>query len=53
MKYFKNKYGRDISHATAIEYLDQLADLHSSFIELLQHDEDTEETLSNEVRKKL
>ena len=53
MKYFKNKYGRDISHATAIEYLDQLADLHSSFIEFLQKDEDKEQELPDEVREKL
>ena len=53
MKYCKNKYGRDISHATAVEYLDSLADLHGSFIELLQHDEDREETLPNKIREKL
>lgn len=49
MKYFKNKYGRDISHETAIEYLDSLADLHGSFIELLQHNEDTEKELPDET----
>lgn len=53
MKYFKNKYGQDISHTTAIEYLESLALLHGSFIELLQPDEDRQEILPNEIRKKL
>jgi hypothetical protein len=50
MRYFKNKYGKDISHATAIEYLDSLALLHGSFIEFLQPNECEEETLPNEIR---
>jgi hypothetical protein len=40
MKYFKDKYRKDISRTTAIEYLDSLVELHGSFIEFLQIDED-------------
>ena len=43
-RYFKQKYQQDISHEKAIEYLDSLALLHGSFIELLQHEE-TEERI--------
>lgn len=53
MRYFKNKYRKDISHATAIEYLDQLADLHGSFIEFLQPNEDTKEILPDTLRCEL
>lgn len=44
-KYFKNKYGRDISPTTAVEYLDSLAGLHGSFIEFLQTNEDKQKEL--------
>lgn len=49
-RYFKQKYQQDISHDTAVEYLDSLALLHGSFIEFLQTNENTEKELPNEVR---
>lgn len=47
VRYFKQKYQQDISHDTAIEYLDPLALLHGSFIEFLQPNENTEKELPN------
>lgn len=45
MKYFKDKYGQDISSATATEYLDSLADLHTSFVEFLEYNANKEKVL--------
>ena len=41
--YFKKGYNIDISEESASEYLDSLAGLYESFIELLEHDK-TEES---------
>ncbi|MDB5260373.1 MAG: hypothetical protein JWN37_604 [Candidatus Nomurabacteria bacterium] len=51
VRYFKEKYQQDISHDTAIEYLDSLADLHGSFIEFLQTDDNKKEELPNSLRE--
>jgi hypothetical protein len=45
-KYFKQKYSKEISSTQAIEYLDSLAELHTSFIGLLKN-ENKEKALSD------
>lgn len=50
IRYFKERYGHDISPATAIEYLNSFADLHGSFIEFLECNEHKEEVLPDSTR---
>lgn len=36
-RYWRERYGHDISEETAIEYLDSMADLYESFIEFAEY----------------